>query len=375
MKKLAIVISLVLLLNVFTLSVFANPNMKGDIGTIKIPDMASPMVDGDITAEEGWSEGVYAHRDLMATFGNTNEINQSFWLYYAYDQSGLYYAADIKDNSFTYSTGPDDIDNVKNDFNIKNENVYGYNGDIFTFVIDPLGVFLDTGFTANDDYTAWYSVGIFEDSGCHIYRGHSNPAELTADVKVSGKATAEGWLFEAFIPWDYICEDTESMSYGEIKVTEEQLYAGGAAHRVMAIYMDRFYDDEAEQVATFQRFSTCAYKLYDGLSGYLSSGMPIKCYGITLELGEAPANQETSTPTSDTNANVDGETTHSTVTNSTAEKGSVSSTASAKATTKKQNATATTGGASAQTLDIGIAVAIGAVAVSAVGLVCMKKRK
>ena len=136
---------ILLMLACLAVTVNANPNMQADVGNIDVPK-ASPVIDGSISENEGWSKAVYAYKDIMATFGNCNEILQSFYLYYAYDGDGLYYAADIIDNSFVLSTGEDDIDNVINDFNIKDEVVYGYNGDIFTFTIDPLGRFLEDGY-------------------------------------------------------------------------------------------------------------------------------------------------------------------------------------------------------------------------------------
>lgn len=430
MKRL---VCILVILGFMSLSVFANPNMSGEVGNISVPN-ASPMIDGNISASEGWSEGVYAYKDIMATFGNCNEILQSFYLYYAYDAEGIYYAADILDNSFILSTGEDDIDNKKNDFNIKNENVYGYNGDIFTFTVDPLGLFMDAGYYSNEDYNAWYSVGIFEGNVCRMYRGHNRSGDITSEVKLQGHTTDEGWCFETFIPWEFFCQDAEDMSYAEFSPTVEDMAASGAKHRAMAIYMDRYFDPEGEEVATFQRFATCGYVLPDGLLGYLSSGMCLKAYGITLSLESTDGGSDTmETESADTSDSYDDTTeevaessadttsevtsgtesaetgeeaastdivvsdTQSTIVD-TAEKESgtkadtadktsntkkqessikTDDTASSRTTTKTQNTSKpqSTGGGSAQTFDMGVAVAVGGVVIAVIAFVFLKKKR
>ncbi len=370
MKKL---ICILLLLSCLGMTVYANPNMQADVGNINVP-MSTPAIDGNITENEGWSEGVYAHKDLMATFGNCNEILQSFYLYYAYDKDGLYYAADILDNSFVLSTGEDDIDNVQNDFNIKNEVVYGYNGDIFTFAIDPLGRFLNDGYLANSDYNAWYSVGIFEGDLCRMYRAHNRSGDVTSEVKLNGQVTDAGWRFEAFIPWEFICQDAEDISFGDIALTPADLYAGGSQHRAMAIYMDRFVDPESGDVATFQRFATCGYVLADGLMGYLSSGVCLKAYGITLTLeGDGEITETTAADTTTTDTEKTSDTDTKPVTD---EKGSQVSAekATSKATTKKTATGSTTGGNAAQTFDMGVAVAIGVAVIAVIAFIFVKKK-
>ena len=382
-------ICILLLLVCLSTTVYANPNMQADVGNIDVP-MSTPLIDGSIAADEGWSEGVYAHKDLMATFGNCNEILQSFYLYYAYDKDGIYYAADILDNSFVLSTGEDDIDNVQNDFNIKNEVVYGYNGDIFTFVIDPLGRFLEEGYMSNTDYNTWYSVGIFENNICRMYRAHNRSGDITSDVKVKGQVTNDGWCFEAFIPWEFICQDTDELSFGDISVTTEELCSGGAKHRAMAIYMDRFIDPEAGEVATFQRFATCGYILADGLKGYLSSGVCLKAYGITLSFGEngevtepvetdettiATGAVDTTIDTKESEKSTETESGTHPVTTQTGSKLTTQKTASkTSSTTKKAVTGGITGDNAAQTGDIGVGIAIGVAAIAVIAFIFVKKK-
>lgn len=367
MKRLICIILLILCLS---FGVNANPNMQGDVGNINVPKSA-PVIDGNINSGEGWSEGVYAYKDIMATFGNCNDILQSFYLYYAFDENGLYYAADILDNSFVFSTGEDDLDNVKNDFNIKNENVYGYNGDIFTFTMDPLGLFLENGYFGNSDYNAWYSVGIFEGNICRMYRGHNRSGDITSEVKLQGHTTDEGWCFEAFVPWSFFVEDAEDMSFAEFSPTAEEMAKGGAKHRAMAIYMDRFVDPESGDVATYQRFATCGHVLPDGLYGYLSSGMCLKAYGITLCLEGSETSDESVDVTQPQNKTEPSE-------NKDDKKDSTSAQKSDKTTTKKQNtqkpaAVGTQNSGAAQTLDVGIAVGVGVCAIAIIGFIFVKK--
>ncbi len=378
MKKL---ICIILMLSCLSLTVYANPNMQADIGNINVP-MSTPTIDGNITEAEGWSNSVYAYADLMATFGNCNQILQSFYLYYAYDSEGLYYAADILDNSFILSTGEDDIDNVENDFNIKNENVYGYNGDIFTFTIDPLGRFLEEGYLGNTDYNAWYSVGIFEGDICRMYRGHNRSGDITSDVKLQGHVTDGGWCFEAFIPWSFICQDAEDMSFGDVSVTPGDMCAGEAGHRAMVIYMDRFMDPEAEEVATFQRFATCGYVLADGLMGYLSSGVCLKAYGITLTMTGADSvttSADTTTAVETTERETLTESDADTKESTAAEGETARATEKAaknteKTTTKKAANSVASGGNAAQTGDIGLGIAIGGIVIAVIAFVFLRKK-
>lgn len=365
---------ILIIMSCLGMTINANPNMQGDVGRINVP-RAVPSIDGNINGGEGWSEGVYAYKDIMATFGNTNDIIQSFYLYYAYDSEGIYYAADILDNTFILSTVEDDIDNVKNDFNIKDENVYGYNGDIFTFVIDPLGLFLENGWIGNTDYTAWYNVGIFEGNICRMYRGHNRSGDITDQVKLAGHVTDGGWCFEAFLPWSIICQDTDELSYAELSPTVADMTSNDAEHRAMVIYLDRFYDEEGGEVTTYQRFATCGYVLADGLMGYLSSGMCLKAYGIVLDLEGTVSDPEDSTTTA-VESSADITETEKITEAKTDNSKTENITVKTKATTKSQNTAKPAGNisGSAQTLDYGIAIGVGACIIAVILFIFVKKK-
>ena len=161
------------------------------------------------------------------------------------------------------------------------------------------------------------------------------------------------------------------MSYGDIAPTPAELSKGGAVHRAMAIYMDRFVDPESGDVDTFQRFATCGFMLADGTKGYLSSGVCLKAYGITLTLDGGTEVTETAETTTAAEATADTETAKD---SSTVNNKDSSTTTKAKATTKKATTSTTSGGNAAQTFDLGVAAAIGAAVVAVIAFIFVKKK-
>ncbi|MBR4880846.1 MAG: hypothetical protein IKU19_02870, partial [Clostridia bacterium] len=75
----------------------------------------TPTLDGDIEATGVWSEAAELNDATLGRFWGLNAPTSTAKVYFAYDTSGLYFAADIYDhsiaNSFVATTGYDNINN------------------------------------------------------------------------------------------------------------------------------------------------------------------------------------------------------------------------------------------------------------------------
>ena len=246
------------------------------------------------------------------------------------------------------------------------------------------------GFMGNSDYTAWYCIGLFEDGSSRMYRSKVNYGEITNQVKLGAKTTEEGWVLEAFIPWEIVCKDAEDLGFGDITVSEEDMVKLGATSRATVMYMDRFFDVEGEIVDTWGRYIIVPPYTAAGIAGPSSSGDCVSAYGLTLvNAGSGSDTSADTADTTDTSINTEApedtsaapDTAESTADSAVTEKKDTTADkapVSTKAPTTNKN-TATTNknntNSSAQTFDAGIAVAIGVLAISAVGIVYIKKRK
>ncbi len=404
MKKfIAIAATLLILVSSMATTVMAGPNGIVENPPIDVPGMA-PTIDGTINEDEGWSVSALMNYETLGFYWHVNPLTMDGNVRFAWDNDNLYYCANIKDgleatheitgetipaghNTFLYSEGEDWID-VDPD---NPANHYGYDGDIFGIIIDPMSVMLDAGFTGNEDYTPWYLVGLFEGDVAKMYRQKINEGDITDQVKVAGHKTAEGWQLEAAIPWDMIIKDVEDISFGECVIDKAELLKDGGYIRLGAMYHDRFDDPEAGERSTWGRFVTCPTILETGMSGNGSSGTNVLSCGINLKLKAPQGGNDTTTAAPDTSNNGGDNTSAETETafvEVTDKKGNavtdasgnkvtqkVTVKATGKATTKKATTGNTTGGNAAQTFDIGIAVALGALATSGIGFVAAKKRK
>ncbi len=390
MKKFTVCLAMALILALtFSYAVSAGPEYVVENPPITVPN-SSPVVDGNINENEGWSVSALMNYDTLGFYWHTNPLTMDGNVRFAWDDAYMYCCANILDgleathgvtgetipagfNSFIYSTGEDDIDGASED-----GNTYGFNGDIFGILIDPLGIMLDAGFTTNFDYTPWYLVGLFEGDEARMYREQINEGDITDQVKVAGHKTEQGWCFEAAIPWDMIISDVEDISYGECVVDKATLLSNGSLVRVGALYQDRFFDPEAEIVDTWTRVLTAPTDLANGWHGEDASGPNVLTCGIKLNIskevvGETTVYEDVSVNTGGAGNNTEVVTDEqgNTVTDNSGN----AVTQTAKSTTKKATTGGTTGGDAAQTFDIGIAMAIGALAISGVGIAATKKKR
>ena len=273
MKKVKTLITLALVLcMVLPSAAFASPTGITQNPTISM-NLASPVIDGTIETDGSWSGPALFNEATVWYFWCSNSLTSAAYVYFAYDENGLYFAADITDNSssnkFVAATGYDDIDNSGS------SRPYGWNGDVFALMIDPLGAFERSSLST----TVWYDVGMYADGSVHVYRSQFREGDVTSTVTAAGARTTNGWRFEAMIPWSEIAADAKAMNSSST-VTAANLYASGATTRVAAMYMDRYTRGSTRD--TWGRFITVCQRTYDGYGGWQTSGITPKAYGIKI---------------------------------------------------------------------------------------------
>ena len=449
MKKLAILLCVVLCVAMMLpLSVSAASWRVDENPVINAPK-GTPTIDGNITANEGWSGSAWLNEMSAVGAWSTNPLTGTIEFNFAYTDTGLYFAANVVEvgsaymvryydadgntdydavfvdpnagsytcteggypshttdgdsidyylidnnttsapagvvpkncftytfsgNSFQVSTGEDEIDEH-----------YGFNGDTIGFCIDLLGAWEADGFLGNTDYLPMYNMGIFADGSVKVARSHYNNADITVECKTAGTLTADGAVFEVMIPWDIII--TDHNDYGAImglstEATLEEVTAEGAMHRATINWQDRFYDDEAEMIDTWGRFITTCAQTAAGTPGH---ELDVASFGLKLQMGgesgtpvvtdpaaddtTVPAGDDTTAPAGDDTTAKGDDTTKKA--DDTTKKGVTTT----KAPTTNKNTTSTNKDTATQTFDAGIAVALGALATSALGVVYSKKRK
>lgn len=395
MKKIVTLLLAVLMVSTLSFTVFAGPEGVIENPPVNVPKVA-PTIDGNIADNEGWSSISLMNYDTLGFFWHVNPLTFDGIVRFAYDDEYFYYCGNFVDgletvheitgevipagtNEFVYSTGTDDID-VKDD-----GSAFGYNGDVFGMLIDPMGLMIENGFTGGDDNTPWYMIGLFEGDVAKMYREKVNAGDVTDRVKVAGRKTENGWQAEAAIPWDMIIEDIEAISFGDCVIDKAELLSNKSLIRAGAMYHDRFNDPEAGEVATWGCFVTVPTTMADGTPGNMGTGTNVQSLGLNLYIGgkggQDTTTADTTTVNPDDSTTPEPETSYEDVTDEkgnvvTDEKGNkVTQKVTVKSTTKKASTGNTTGGNAAQTFDIGIATAIGTVIISGIGFTVAKKRR
>lgn len=307
-KSISVILVLIMIMSAVPFMSFGATDYIVENAPVIMPE-SDPVIDGDIAVTDGWSVAAAFDKSTVGYFWAHLALTTSADLYFAYSEKGIYFAGDITErsyvkdydetnvltefrgNGFVYSTGYNDID-----IDELGGDDYGWNGDVFSLMIDPMDVLYNSGMTGNDDHTPWYNVGLFKNSDgsetAKVYRTQINDGELTAadGVLAAGKATNRGWTVEAFIPWTVIAKDINDLLFGTDTVTVEELSAIGTTFSAAIMYHDRFLDPEAEVVDTWGRYITVKSTCDDGTPGYMSSGDCIKALGLKLVNTDSSAN-------------------------------------------------------------------------------------
>ena len=236
---------------------------------------ATPVIDGTIETTGAWSYVARMDEETTSDFWAGRGVVASADIYFAYDTSGIYFAADIADSRFIYTTGYDTINNEGTSY------PYGFNGDVFTFMLDPLGRFEKTTYQT----VPHYNVGLYSNGNTGIYRSYISESNITSLTKSKALKTSYGWKFEAYIPWSVIYQDVKQ-AYPSISLTQSRLYASGVTSYASCMYLDRY--NTGAKTDTYGRMITVRDITYDKFNGTETNGIDAKTFGLTLINGDAP---------------------------------------------------------------------------------------
>ena len=454
MKKLAILLCVVLCAAMMLpLSVSAASWRIDENPVINIPK-GTPTIDGNITADEGWSNSGWLNEMSAIGAWSTNPLTGTIEFNFAYTDAGLYFAANVVEvgsaymvryydadgntaydavfvdpnagsytcteggypshttdgdsidyylidphttsapagvvpkncftytwtgNSFVLASGEDDIDNA-----------FSWNGDVIGLSLDLLGAWEADGFLSNTDYVPRYDIALFEDGSVKVASEiNGDSRDITVDCQAKGVQTANGATFEVMIPWETIVADQNDLGAVmglSTEFTVEDVTAEGATHRGAVIWQDRFFDEEAGAADTWSRFITVCSTTAAGVPGFNNA---VASMGLKLQMGGEGSTPVVTDPvvtdpvdtdpanTNPADSNTD-KPADSTKPGETTKKDDVTTkkpTGTTKPASTKKPTTTTNKDTATQTFDAGIAVALGALATSALGVVYSKKRK
>lgn len=287
-RALSLVMAFIILASAFSFSINAGLNGIMQNSTVDI-NIMSPAVDAVIDGEEGWSFSASIDEYTAGYFYSDRKSDVFGTMYFACDTEGFYFAADIADglslfapdesdgiiSGFIYSDGYDDVDGC-----------FGFNGDVFGIMIDPLGAMLKAGFYSEEYKPAQYLVGLFDDGKAKMYRESVDPGDITDRVELAAAENEFGWCIEGFIPWEIIIKDVSTMTEGQITLTAEDIVMHGNYIRTAGIYVDRYRDMNTLETSTLNKLVTVPERMADGTPGHLGTGDDVKSLGVILKLNE-----------------------------------------------------------------------------------------
>lgn len=384
MKKVILSVFLLTVMLVTTVSGYAAYNLddyafEGGIGRV-VMNNGTPTVDGNITDSEGYGAPVNVnYKNSTTIWAAQSRCIVDIVVRYAWDNSGIYVAADITDPSMIPTTGLDELT-----IEMDPGDTYGWNGDVFIFGIDPADAFYNAGFSTSADFSTWYCVSVDETGAFKCYRTQNDLGDITSDVTGSAALTNGGWKFEMMIPWDLLCEDVLSVSLGDVSVDADEITSLGTISHTMVLYMDRAYFTGDFTVFSNESFAegdlfvlsrnvTIPTTLRDGTDGWKNPGAAIRNYGIELAAGDAAGNApETTPPESDTETETTASAPESTA--NTADNTSADTTKASETTAADNDTSNTEEGGINVGLIIGIVAAV-VVVIAIVVVVVIKKKK
>ncbi len=287
MKKvlLAVVFALAISLLV-TVGVSASRTKIEPNPITEITPAAAVKIDGNITANEGWSDPVYLNEQTAKYVYLNGDLAVVVTARFAYDSEGLYIACDVAEGpetQFRYSTGVDTEDWAHN------QNIVGWNGDVVMLSLDPLGKYQQAGFITVVDHPSTYCFGLFDTEDgdqLRLYRTRNHDADITDSMTGVGKVTEGGWAFEAMIPWEVIEKDMYDVTAGRAVYEEGEIYHGGAEFLGAIYYMDRTFDEELDGTGPRGRYMTSNSIQNDGRISVLQIGEYSELFGLKLYIAD-----------------------------------------------------------------------------------------
>lgn len=295
-----------------------------EIGGVSVPalgERTAPVLDGDI------SDGVWQSvpcvllddQNCSTSWSYRSLVNGSCEIKLLSSEDGIYICAKITDPTLVRSTGANDIHNYDSEYDHADD-LYGYNGDLFIFALDPMGV-IEAEDSLRGGKGLWYTFTPFADGALRVFRSNPSPEDVTGEIPGAYTYDENGWIFEAFIPYTRIAADTALFS-GITAPSAAELAVPGARLTAMSLYLDRYmygsfeptltadgylldFDSQIKEytsynpeigdtfhpktgtVYTVSRWANvCDVIPRDNIPGYLGSGVAAKLHGMYLTLGD-----------------------------------------------------------------------------------------
>ncbi len=265
----------------------------------------SPVIDGVINADEGWSNMVSIEKEnLILTSATIPTSIPTGEFSFAWDDDHLYFYTEVFDNEFHYSNGINK-DIIFTEYNGRTDipdNNPGWNGDVVALELDPLYLLVNDAGLTRQDMSAWLCFGLFEDGHVGAYISNRIGEDVTAEITAAGTVTDTGWLFEAAIPWDVVAKQLDHATFSRSTFNKDDFTAHLAESGGCIYICDRIFNEEAEEFTWSNLFATASMHTFDGLPSEDQSYPVVGIGGLRIvAIGEgkdALEYQEKTEPTS-----------------------------------------------------------------------------
>ena len=283
MKQIKIVLSLLLVFSMLIpMSSFALFDDMDDVCVW----YSTPTLDGVIDKKDGWSDPVVLNNDTLAVVSHNkqNPIDMNANAYMAYDDSNLYFAAEItefgENMDFDTLVCPSVLDKAYDGGN------FGFDGDVFALTLDVLNML--TNDPANYEKNApFYCVGFDLDGNASVYHSNGTADEIldAESAEAAVTFTDSGWVFEARVSLDTVVSDICANTGTDVESFDYfSLLFGNVDSKANFVYKSNRFDLEAEEVITYAEYASVADTALDGMPGYMLYGSPVKSFGIIYYL-------------------------------------------------------------------------------------------
>ena len=277
MKRIIFALLITVLLSVmFCFAVSADDvYFEQPAGTVYM-QYGTPKIDGNISSGEGWGASVNLNKkNLIPVMVQAVTTYPSGDVRYAYDENYLYFAADITDDDYILCTKYFKDNYVRNGFG-KPTSFFAFDGDVIALAFDWNNLIAsDIGYLT--DRPSYFCFGLFEDGHVGAYHTVFGEKDLSGIAKTAGKRTADGWCFEAAIPWDEIDADFDANSFTNLHFDYETMTDPSADNKACVYFVDRFDDPETGDVQldnVYASYQKCTHE------GGLSSHLDYFFYGV-----------------------------------------------------------------------------------------------
>ncbi len=284
MNKIKVIVSIILaialLVPVSSLAFF------DDIDEVCV-EYSTPVLDGAFDKADGWSNAILLDNSTLAIISHNkqNAIDMNANAYMAYDDTNLYFGAEITE--FGEGMSIDDLRCPSVLTEAVDGGNYGFDGDVFGITIDPMSK-LSSDPERLEEYAPFYCVGFDEEGNGAVYHSNGTADEILSPdaAQVSVVLTEAGWNFEAAVSWDIVIADMcHKLGVDELTYDEYRgFFYGNLDGKANFVYKSNRFDLEAQEIITYAEYASVAESSIDGYPGNYLYGTPVKTFGITYYL-------------------------------------------------------------------------------------------